>query len=355
MAVRNILIVDDESKVAFLLGKALERCDNDYQVSIAHSGEEALRLLGKSPVDVLVTDMRMPGVSGLELIRWVRSASPDTRTILMTAYDNPQVEAEAHDLGAHCYITKPFSIDLFTQKVQDALFLSREETALVDEHHRRDLVTALISHKLRMPLTYIVNYADAMLERARDAQEREWLENILRHSLQMREVIDDLTLLGEWSVGQLPGYRQQVDLAYMLRVTVAQLSSLAVRNDQIVTVTIPPEPLQLSTDRWLLGVLLTALVASALKHAPSGGRVNVTAQRNDAGINVSVTRSDGILPAASRMGVNLDIVSNLARALNGSLHIVEKADDDVVLRLLLPLTIDLPQTGSCNEKEVAGI
>ena len=121
MTTRHILIVDDEPRVAFFLSKALEHADQEYRVSVAHSGEEALETLNRAPVDLLVTDLRMPGINGLELMRWVRASKPQTRTILITAYGNDEVETEAHRLEAYRYITKPFSLDAFTQVAQEAL------------------------------------------------------------------------------------------------------------------------------------------------------------------------------------------------------------------------------------------
>lgn len=120
MKSKHILIVDDEPRVAFFLSKALEHARHDCRVSIAHSGEEALELLNRSPVDLLVTDLRMPGISGLELMRWVRAASPQTCVILITAYGNDEVEAEARRLEAYRYITKPFNVDDFTKAVDEA-------------------------------------------------------------------------------------------------------------------------------------------------------------------------------------------------------------------------------------------
>lgn len=121
MGNKHILIVDDEPRVAYLLSRALERTNKGYHVTIAHSGEEALEVLERSPVDLLVTDLRMPGISGLDLIRWVRASSPRTRTILITAYGDDEVEAEAHRLEAYRYITKPFDMADFTRAVQEAL------------------------------------------------------------------------------------------------------------------------------------------------------------------------------------------------------------------------------------------
>ena len=117
---KHILIVDDEPKVAFFLSKALERLNQNYRVSVAHSGEEALQVLDGPPVDLLITDLRMPGISGLDLIRQVRAASPQTRTILITAYGSDKVETEARRL-AYRYITKPFGIGEFAQAVEEAL------------------------------------------------------------------------------------------------------------------------------------------------------------------------------------------------------------------------------------------
>lgn len=121
MAPRHILLVDDEPRVAFFLSKTLERANREYKISVAHSGEEALEMLNRSQVALLITDLRLPGISGLELMRRVRASSPQTRTILITAYGNDEVEAEARRLEAYRYITKPFNLEQFTQAVQEAL------------------------------------------------------------------------------------------------------------------------------------------------------------------------------------------------------------------------------------------
>jgi CheY-like chemotaxis protein len=121
MATSRILIVDDEPRVAFFLSKALEHVSKEYQIDIAHSGEEAKEKLARTSVDLIVTDLKMPGMSGIDLMRWVRTAYPATRTILITAYGNDEVEAETRRLDAYRYITKPFNLNDFAQVVRDAL------------------------------------------------------------------------------------------------------------------------------------------------------------------------------------------------------------------------------------------
>lgn len=126
IAPKHVLIVDDEPKIGFFLKEALRRSGQDCRVTVVHSGEEALEVLERSQVNLLVTDLRMPGISGLDLIRWVRASSPKTRTILITAYGNDEVEAEVRRLEAYRYITKPFDIADFVHVVEEAL----EEVAL---------------------------------------------------------------------------------------------------------------------------------------------------------------------------------------------------------------------------------
>lgn len=118
---KHILIVDDEPKVVFFLGRSLELKHRNCEVSTARSGEEALKILEKGHVDLLITDLRMPGVSGLELIRWVKTSSPHTRTILITAYGSDQIKTEARRLEVYRYLTKPFNVKDFTEVVDGAL------------------------------------------------------------------------------------------------------------------------------------------------------------------------------------------------------------------------------------------
>ena len=118
---KRILVVDDERSVAFLLSENLAGLDPAYRVQMAHSGEEALGKVIAAPFDLIITDLRMPGMDGLELIRRVQEISPGTRTILITAYGDGDAERKAGSLGVYRYVTKPFKTDEFTQIVEQAL------------------------------------------------------------------------------------------------------------------------------------------------------------------------------------------------------------------------------------------
>jgi CheY-like chemotaxis protein len=118
---KKILIVEDETKVAFFLQESLESADHSYRVVSVASGEDALNAMESASFDLVISDLRMPGISGLELLQHIRETNPATQTILITAYGSDQVEAETHHLQAYRYFTKPFPIEDFTDAVKAAL------------------------------------------------------------------------------------------------------------------------------------------------------------------------------------------------------------------------------------------
>ncbi|MBN1937229.1 MAG: response regulator [Anaerolineae bacterium] len=118
---KRILIVDDESRVAFFLREGLTGLGDEYEIHIIASAELALRQIEQQPFDLLVTDFRLPGINGLELIRRMRQLCPETKTILITAYGSPEIEYEAYQLDAQRYLRKPFPIQELMGTVQGVL------------------------------------------------------------------------------------------------------------------------------------------------------------------------------------------------------------------------------------------
>jgi DNA-binding NtrC family response regulator len=100
----SVLVVDDEPAQRQLLAGSLGR---DYTVVAAANGSEATQLMSSRNFDLLITDERMPGMGGLELIRWVKEHSPEMPVIVLTAYGSIETAVEAVKLGAEEYLTKP--------------------------------------------------------------------------------------------------------------------------------------------------------------------------------------------------------------------------------------------------------
>lgn len=124
---QQILIVDDEPTLLFFLKQGLQDSELVCQVDKASGSEEALTKLTLNHYDLLITDLKMPGINGLTLIEVARSLHPRISVILMTAYGSREVEDEASQLGVDGYLTKPFP----TTKLRDmAARLLKEKNSL---------------------------------------------------------------------------------------------------------------------------------------------------------------------------------------------------------------------------------
>ena len=102
-----ILVVDDEGAIRYSITKTLQRVG--YHVEAAASGEEALEMMKNQNYDVVLTDIRMPGLTGVELLRRIKEEAPDAVVILLTGYASLETAIESLRLGAHDYLVKPSS------------------------------------------------------------------------------------------------------------------------------------------------------------------------------------------------------------------------------------------------------
>lgn len=126
---RHILIVDDDSNLRRVIQVLLEH--EGYAASTAASGVEALQILRDTAQGVVITDVRMPGMSGIDLLRQIREKYPPIVVLIMTAHGSREGAAEAMGLGAYDYLTKPVRADVLRRAVRGAFahLSAREESA----------------------------------------------------------------------------------------------------------------------------------------------------------------------------------------------------------------------------------
>ena len=114
----KVLLVDDEEDFARTLSERMEI--RDFASDVAFSGEEALSKLGEGPPDVMVLDLKMPGMGGLVVLEHVKREFPQVQVIILTGHGSPEEEAEARRLGASDYLTKPVGIRDLMKSVHSA-------------------------------------------------------------------------------------------------------------------------------------------------------------------------------------------------------------------------------------------
>ncbi len=119
MKKQKILIVDDEDGMREMLADLFRALG--YQPIVACNGSEALSLLEKNKVALVISDIKMPVMDGIEMMRKVKAKYPDLAVILMTGYKPDYSWKEVMKAGASDYITKPFSIEMIEKKVRACL------------------------------------------------------------------------------------------------------------------------------------------------------------------------------------------------------------------------------------------
>jgi DNA-binding NtrC family response regulator len=114
----NVLLVDDEVEFLETLVKRIKK--RDVNVTGVESGEKALAFLGEQAVDVVVLDVRMPGMDGIETLRELKKRHPLVEVIMLTGHASLEVAIEGMELGAFDYLMKPIDIDELLYKLEDA-------------------------------------------------------------------------------------------------------------------------------------------------------------------------------------------------------------------------------------------
>lgn len=160
-----ILVVDDEGAIRYSVSKTLERVG--YRVITASSGEEALDLMERQDFDVVLTDIRMPGISGVDLLAMIREKSPDIVVILMTGYASLGTAVESLRLGAHDYLIKPSSSEDIRESVRRGMERS------VNLRRRRELLANIRSNVNELSTTPVVPQTDNQIHQPmmRDVQQ----------------------------------------------------------------------------------------------------------------------------------------------------------------------------------------
>jgi two-component system, NtrC family, response regulator PilR len=158
----NLLIVDDELGMRQFLTHLFQR--EGHNVRVAENGARAMGLLRQEPADLIISDIRMPDMNGIELLREARQLLPDVEVVMMTAFANDPTEREAFLLGAFDFVQKPFDIDLLKEvagralrKISDARekqALLEENKVLIQDQRKRGRLNNIIGRSERMQALY---------------------------------------------------------------------------------------------------------------------------------------------------------------------------------------------------------
>jgi signal transduction histidine kinase len=324
----RILIVDDEDSVVVTLRGILEL--DGYEITATTSANEARELMQREYFDVVLTDLRMDGVEGTELLKELHDRASETAAIVLTGYASVDSAVLALREGAYDYLLKPCEVlDLRTtvkraiERSQLAGQLSRRmrdleqanETIralnlelearverataeLRQELAARDEFTSTVSHDLKTPLTFIKGMANLRRRRAIATAETQpfldALEQIEASAGRMAQQLDELVDASRLHMGRpLQLRRERVDLVEMARKAVAEHQQTTDRH--LLHVETELDELVGLWDGVRLARVLDNLLCNAIKYSPRGGAVLVSIGQTDGEAIVRVAdRGEGI-------------------------------------------------------------
>lgn len=139
-ATKRVLIVDDEEDLTWTLSRKLARDDDKFEVIAVNSGKDAMNVLDQLPVSMVLTDVRMPEVSGLELLQKIKEKYPSTKVVIMTAYGSSDVQKAANSRGCFQYIEKPFEINDLREIILEGIQEKKGFKGSVADYQLSDII-----------------------------------------------------------------------------------------------------------------------------------------------------------------------------------------------------------------------
>lgn len=343
----KILVVDDELGVRESLRAILSQ---DCDVVTAASGAEALRIVGGEQIALVTLDLRMPGMSGIEVLEASKRLDPDIEALIITGYGSFDTAVQGLRHRAFDYLAKPFDAAQVRATVQAALARRATTQKL---RTVPDSVLATLSHEFRTPLNVIMGYSSMLADdgdRELSADQRAALDRIQSNSTTLLQYVETLFYLIELERGLVPLTPLTTDVLETIDRVRHELSPRAAAKALKVGVSVDPD-CTLTTDADMLTRLVFALTENAIRHTESGGvEISAVATRGEstlrvrdsgAGLDPVLARDlehlvrAAELPTPTTLGFGLRLIGRLVRELRGTLS-VQTGSQGTTIDVTLP-------------------
>ncbi|MGN7612224.1 response regulator [Magnetococcales bacterium HHB-1] len=273
----SLLLVDDEAGILFMLKKALKR--PSFSIYTASNGIEAVRTLESTSIDILITDLRMPRLSGLELLERANRLRPDLQSIVISGHGDITDAIEAMKRGVMGYVMKPIHFQELEIHIQRCLEKNRTLDKLRDARNQamqaasvKSEFLAVMSHEIRTPLNAIIGMTDLILNTASlPENQRDNLKIVQESSHTLLELINGILDLSKIEAGQMVLENVPFDLWGQVEKTCETLAVKAHQKGLELYCQIDTNlPHTLNGDPFRLKQIIINLVNNAIKFTDQG-------------------------------------------------------------------------------------
>lgn len=283
----KVLVIDDEEIARVSCQRILKR--EGIQVTQASGGREGLEILRQEPHDLVLVDLMMPEMSGVEVIRRIHDYDPNIVTVIITGHATVESAVAIMKEGAYDYLPRPFTPDELLIVVRRGLEkrrLDQESRALREEKAamEQNFVT-MVTHQLRSPLSAIYQYFEVLLSdiggELSDIQ-REMLERARERLDGLLHLINDWLNMSRIREGDIVHRLKSVSVVSCVDAALAGLEGAAQKKKVKISTSIPSDLPHVRADLNTIREVLSNIIANAIKYNHSEGEVHIRAfDRND--------------------------------------------------------------------------
>lgn len=294
----TILIVDDEEIIRDLCARALK----GYRILHAENGQAALQLLERQTADLILVDVMMPVMNGLDLLQRIKASDPAQLVIVMTGYADKDIILRALKAHADDFISKPINLLQLKTSIDNALekkALYRELVQLKQLDRIKSDFLGLISHKLRTPTTSISLFIQNLTSGTLDLNDPEFvitLKAIQEESEYLASLIQDLLYYSDIILQDSEGKTSLESLQELTLAALSEKRSAAVKKQLTVNNLLTDAWPALVIDRRRISFTLNALLDNAIKFTPAGGEITLTGEVEENQISLTIADNGPGIP-----------------------------------------------------------
>ncbi|MBA7559633.1 Sensor histidine kinase RcsC [subsurface metagenome] len=377
----KILVTDDELNTLKTLSANLE--DMGYRVSTATNGKEALALIRKRGFNIVIADIKLPDISGLEILETAKELNPETAVIMITGHASIETAVNAINEGAYAYILKPVTMSELETTLKNALREQRllsENRELVEslqqsnkrmEEANRALeqvsqaksdFTARMSHELRTPLNSIIGFSEVLLSKKMSPADRATHEEFLGYihisAEHLLHLIDSILDLSKIEAGKLTLEPREFNLRVLLEDVKITVLPMLTAKKQTLTIEIVDGLNTIFADEPKMRQIFLNLLSNAHKFTPRKGNIKVVCRMEkphllhcsviDNGIGISPQDQQRIFEEfgqakenptdnARGVGLGLSIAKRLVELHGGNVWVVSEPGGGSTFTFTIPL------------------
>lgn len=369
----NILVVEDEEIIRMMFRQSFENWG--FRADTAENGKEALEKCQDNLYNIIVTDLNMPIMNGMDLLKRIKSKWPFIEVVVVTGFATIESAIEAMKLGAHDFILKPvnfdhvqFTINKCFQKIRaqaENTELRQLNARLKELNELKDKFIYITNHEIRTPLTIIKGYLDVLGSMLPDPDPdvMEILEILETTTDELNDLVERMHILEAIEQVQGTPVWQTIDLKEVIAKVYKELGALFNSRKLDLKIYLDKKPLLIKGDYRQIRLVLRELLQNAMKFTGDNGKVRVRLELKDEEIHYSVSDTGVGIPFEKQnliferfyeiqdvinhrtskkefmgggMGIGLSLVKEIVHSMGGKILVESEPNQGSTFKVILP-------------------